>query len=362
MYWRAGGKIVWRSLKVRTRTEAERLHDLYFEAIRVKRAETALRRDFPVPLTTALPLSSVALAKEDAPSPLTSEPRRQRLRLSAMWDLALSRRSLSETHRILWGLFLRRCGMTYADQVTSQAALAYLEAHYSGGNGKTWNNTRAALNTIFRLCLVESGLAASPFQLVPQRRVEEVETHRNLTAEEFSRLFAAAPPQLQVLLMLSRWTTQRLETCARMTPEMFSFADLVFIIDPGKTRRFRKWVCCPIFPELEKYIRPLLPQCQPGRPIASNFGRLSNKKASEKCRELCRELGILDTAAGKASFHSVRGTAITWLKEHGIRGEELRSITGHTSTSVEDIYARDTATLAAIARKFRAAEKGPSHV
>ena len=357
VYFREGGTIRTKSLRVHTRTEAERLHDLYMEALRVKRAETALRREFGGALPVAPPLSSGALAKEDAPSPSMIVPARKRLRISAMWDLALSRRKLSASHRKLWSSFVARSGMTFADQCTPAAALAYLERNYSAGNGKTWNNAKSALSTVFRLCLVEAGLPASPFRLVPQKLVETVETHRNLTEEEFDRLFAAASPQLQVLLMLSRWTTQRLETCARMTPEMFDFDRLVFVIDPGKTRRFKKWVCCPVLPPLEAYIRPLLAKCKPGRPIFLSFGDHTKQTCSRECSRLCRELGILDTPAGKASFHSVRGSAITWYKEHGVRGEELRAITGHTTDKVEDIYARDIASLAAIARRFREAEK-----
>ena len=49
----------------------------------------------------------------------------------------------------------------------------------------------------------------------------------------------------------------------------------------------------------------------------------------------------------------MRGTAITWYKEHGIKGDDLRSITGHRSDDVEAIYARDIASLERIARAAR---------
>lgn len=353
VYFRDGETIRTKSLRVHTRTEAERLHDLYMEALRVKRAETVLRREFGGALPVAP--SAPQVPPEAFPEPQT--PARKRLRISAMWDLASSRRKLSASHRKLWSSFVARSGLTFADQCTPAAALAYLERFYSGGNGKTWNNAKSALSTVFRLCLVEAGLPASPFRLVPQKLVETVETHRNLTEEEFDRLFRAASPQLQVLLMLSRWTTQRLETCARMVPEQFDFSRLVFTIEPGKTARFGKWVCVPIMPELEAYLRPLLPRCAPGRPLHLNFGGNTKETCGRECRRLCQALGILDTPAGKASFHSVRGLSITWYKEHGVHGEELRAITGHTTDKVEDIYARDIASLAAIARRFREAEK-----
>ena len=71
--------------------------------------------------------------------------------------------------------------------------------------------------------------------------------------------------------------------------------------------------------------------------MVKKFFRLE-KCALHKCfHKYFRQLEINDTSSGKASFHSIRGTAITWFKEHGVKGEELRSITGHASADVEDI-------------------------
>ena len=41
VYYRDGGTIRTKSLRVHTRTEAERLHDLYMEALRVNGASSA---------------------------------------------------------------------------------------------------------------------------------------------------------------------------------------------------------------------------------------------------------------------------------------------------------------------------------
>jgi recombination protein RecR len=101
-----------------------------------------------------------------------------------MWELALTRRTLSKTHRIRWQRFVERIGVKYADEVTPAKALKYLEDNYSGGNGKTFNNVKSILNTIFRCCLVEAGLSESPFAPIMNKKVTDVEHHRNLTDEE----------------------------------------------------------------------------------------------------------------------------------------------------------------------------------
>lgn len=300
------------------------------------------------------PQITTAFPKKQAPSP--GEHQRGGIALAKMWDLALTRRTLSNTHRIRWQSFLDGIGVKYADEVTPAKALKYLEDNYNSGNGKTFNNVKSILNTIFRCCLVEAGLSESPFAPIMNKKVTDVEHHRNLTDEEIAKIMAApsVPEYAKIMTMLSRWTTQRLETCARITPSMFDFETLVFLIDPGKNARFKEWVCCPIFPALEKYIRPILDQCKdPEKPIVQQFNYTRDDYFSREYRNLLQSLGILDTASGKASFHSLRGRAITWLKESGIDREARRSITGQDSQEVEDIYAKDVVTISRLARSWK---------
>jgi integrase len=139
-----------------------------------------------------------------------------------------------------------------------------------------------------------------------------------------------------------------------MTPGMFDFEKLVFLIDPGKNKRFNEWVCVPLFPELEEFLKPILTQCHdPAKPIVQHFSDWLNTRYTNVFSKLVKELKIPDEHGARASFHSLRGTAITWFKEHGIKGDELRSITGHDSSDVEYIYARDIASISKIAQKFK---------
>lgn len=343
------GRQVKRSLHTGDRAIAEVREKAMKEMIQEVKFRAACQRMRPdePQITTAFP-------KKQAPAP--GEHQRGSIALEKMWDLALTRRELSYTHRIRWQRFVERIGVKYADQVTPKMALNYLEKYYTTGNGQTFNNVKGNLNTIFRMCLVESGLSQSPFAPVPKRRVTEIEHHRNLTDEEINRIMAApsVPEYAKIMTMLSRWTTQRLETCARIIPSMFDFETLVFLIDPGKNKRFKEWVCAPIFPALEKYIRPILDQCKdPEKPIVRQFSYTRDDYFSREFRNLLQSLDILDTASGKASFHSLRGRAITWLKENGIDREARRSITGQDSQEVEDIYAKDVVTISRLAQAWK---------
>ena len=266
-----------------------------------------------------------------------------------MWDCAMTRRPLSANHRKVWNKFLDRIPEKYASEITPAKALKYLETYHHKGNGKTYNNVKSILNTIFRCCLVEANLSESPFAPIINKRVTEIDHHRNLTLDEIDRIMNSdADEMLKLLVMLSRWTGQRLETCAKITPELIDWDRKVIVLQPGKTKRFNKWVCAPLFPELENYLKGI--PCPEHESYAVYLGYRDNRHFGREIRQLFNHLKIRDTESGHASFHSIRGTAITWFKEHGIQGENLRSITGHETAAVEDIYARDIATISAIAK------------
>ena len=278
---------------------------------------------------------------------------RNGLKLSAMFELASQRRKLGSSHRYAWNRFLKLSKCTYAKEITPQVALAYLNEYCSAGNGKNFNNIKSALNTIFRACLVEAEMSSSPFAVIVDKSVTEIDSHRNMKKEEFELLLQKANIHTKIMMMLSRWTSQRLETCARMTPKMFDFSKRVFIMQPGKTKRFNEWVCCPIFPELEDFIKPILQKCKnKDKPIVENFDYPGNKNFSSNFSNFLKRNNITDTEEGSICFHSIRGTAITWMKENGIPREERQSITGQKSDEVEEIYARAIENISRVAFSF----------
>lgn len=338
------GRQICRSLKTHEKPMAVQLHAEYMSRLRAAKGARVLARDFAqwMPAEPGGPLM-----------PPAAGHRRGGIRLADMWECAAKKRALGKNHRKIWEKFLERIEVKFADLVTPALALEYLDTFYSGGNGKTYNNVRSILNTIFRCCLIEGGLAASPFAAVMPRRVTEVESHRNLTLAEVDRIMEAGSPLIRMMTMLSRWTTQRLETCAHITPGMLDDERKVIIIQPGKTKRFNEWCCCPIMPDLEKFLeseRGTWGKLPPETPLVYAYGYTSNAALSLAFGRLLAKLGITDTAEGKASFHSLRGTGITWFKTHGIKGEDLRAITRHKSDAVEDIYARDIETVSRIAK------------
>jgi integrase len=342
------GRVNSKSLQTSNYQEALQWHALFMSRLKVEKARLSFFGDFRPAI------------KEDVIFAERLGHNNHRLKLTKMLEIASKKKKISPTGLKYWNNFIERISKRYkyADEITPKIALNYLESYYTSGNGKTYNNAKCYLNGIFKYCLIEAGMQQSPFAIIANRIVDPdtVKGHRNLSDEEIDKVMQVLDPDVQVLTKLSRYTTQRLETCARMTPEMFNFETKVFLIDPSKTKRFKKFVCVPIMPELEEYIKPILAKCKDADlPIAYQIRGCKERTNDAIGRHFLTRLkqcNILDSESGKASFHSLRGSAITYFKEMGVSSDELRKITGHTSDRMEDTYDRSSAQIGDLVKRL----------
>lgn len=288
------------------------------------------------------------------------EHKRGTIRLDAMLDIAAKKQpDLSYTIQCAYKAFVRSCGekgLNFADEITPSFVQSYLESKYAGEdkNNVSFNRVRGHLNRIFRLCLVEAGLSSSPVETVVCRKIRrDLQKHHGMISYADFDKAVSSITDLKDLFMLysSRWTAQRLETCARFTLSMFDFERRVFIIQPGKTSRFTKFVCVPLFPEyidfMQSRIIPAIKDKDPETPIVKHLGYTSNVVFSHHINRILKRLGI------PATFHSLRSTAITWMKENGIPYEIRTDISGHSTKEIEDVYARAIANVSEVASRFK---------
>jgi len=286
----------------------------------------------------------------EAESPVPEYRPRQpkRLRLDEMIEVARQHRDLSADHLQAFDRFCQAVApLHYASDITPAVALDYLDARYSGGNGKTYNNVLTQLNVIFKSCLVRAGMDASPFASIPRRMVRKTEHFRPLTADEFRAVFAAAAEPWKTAALISWHTALRRETCFRLAWANIDEADRSFTIMPGKTARFGRAVYVPIHPELWEHLLTLPRPADPAEPILSQWPqhvRYNGDRAREYFAALLHALHIEDTADGKAGFHSLRASFITRCDEAGISRRATKGIAGHTDDDMTDLYSHDRAT------------------
>lgn len=264
------------------------------------------------------------------------------LAISEMWETALKYRQLSYTHKITFERFARKIQVKYADQVTPSMALDYLERNYSKGNGKAFNNNKTILNTIFKLCLIDANLKASPFEKILNRRVNKIESHRPLTKDEYEKIMNSDDKLCCLMACLSWYTGMRLETCARVSGAMIDFEDNSLTITPGKTSRFKRSVYIPIHKNLMDYLKTNFEFNE--TPFSVQAGITNGKNFSSKFLKLLKKLEIFDTPEGKASFHSIRASFITRMDEAGIPRHAIQGIVGQVSEATTNLYSHDKET------------------
>lgn len=344
-YYRDSGHI--RSVSLHTRDEAiaKRLHAQLMETIAAAKMTATLRAKHPELFPSAERKPEAVMREFGLPE---YRPRANRLKLADMIEVAQEHRKLSDRHV---ATFKRFCAAVapkrYADEITPQTALNYLDQTYTTGNGKGYNNTLTQLNVIFKACLIRAGMNASPFANVPHRIVAEVEHYRPFTADEFRAIFAAAAEPWKTAALISWHTALRKETCFKLSWDKIDEADRSFIIMPGKTARFGRAVYVPIHPELWQHLQSLPRPADPAKPILSQFSRLYHYPGYPLLMYfsgLLVALGITETVEGIVGFHSLRSSFITRCDEAGIARRATRGVAGHTTDVMTDLYSHDKET------------------
>lgn len=334
-----------RSLKTTDKAVAEKLHKVFMIQLQGKKGEVVIMRNF----SDRFPgeqITSVAPKREV----LDGEHVRGGISLKKMFDCAAKKRTWKEEKRIksFWDHFVSQVDVKYADQITSRKALEYLERNFGKSSGKTYNNHKSVLNSIFRLCLVEAGLSQSPFATIADRQVRNVQHHRPLTEMEFKAAFEAAAEPWKTAAIISWFTALRRETCFRLAWEHIDIKDRSITIIPGKTARFGRAVYIPIHPQLWEHLLSLPRPKSDKTPILSQFPQLlrwnDEKRKLTYFVGLLKSLGINDTTDGKASFHGIRASFITRCDEAGVNRRATRGVAGQMNDNITDLYSRDKET------------------
>ena len=263
----------------------------------------------------------------------------RRMRIADAVSRAERYRTVGETARKLWKRFVRECGCVYMDEVTPHRALAYLEKIAPNG-GKVFNNTRSALNGIFKLLLIDANLNASPFELVRPARVSSL-SQRPFTGEEYARILKAARSPWKEAVQIAWWTGLREKDVFTLKWSEIH-GDLIRRL-PAKTARFRREVLIPVHPTLAALLNGLKKKSSPdGRVLGHWPYRPKTATFSTGFREILEKAGIPQiTPAGRANFNSFRNSFISRCDAAGIPRHAIRGIVGHVSDTQTDLYSHD---------------------
>lgn len=348
IYWQEQGRLRSFSTGSTDRLEALKIDSVFKAQRRAKRARARIL-NFLGPEAKTILQQQEQETREAQKIPEQKQEQDSML-LSSMLPYAEKNRDISTSIKRIWNRFIHWCDshkLKYASDVTPQVALQFLSSAYDkkSSNGKTFNNARSALNTVFKQCLVRANLHESPINTIPYRQVSDVQHHRPLTEDEFRRVWNLCDTRMKTLALVGWHTGARLETAARITRELLESEIKDTTIIPSKTSRFgNKAVFVPFHRELLAWIQHVKQTVPKQEWQAWNFNKRKGKKRISEFVLLLRQAGIEDNDIGTASFASLRDSFITRCDENKISRQATKGIVGHRSDKMTDLYSYDKKT------------------
>ncbi|MDD4818157.1 MAG: hypothetical protein PHI85_09330 [Victivallaceae bacterium] len=270
---------------------------------------------------------------------LDGTKRRKRLKLSDALDRY--RQLYGEPARAAYYYyqrFARSTTLRYLDEVSPDYAAKYLWETYAK-SGKSFNEAKMGLNTIFKRLLVYAGMSASPFAVIANRSYKGGH-QRKLTDEEVQKLIAHTSGPLAAAIFIAWHTGFRGTSCAafkwnEIREDNEHHGKYIFHLPP-KTSRYNREVVIPLHPELDVFLASL--------PVVNQYvlGYGPPIKDGEFMRT-CRECGIATNEQGCIKFGSIRKNFISRCDANGIRRSATRGMAGHTEDDMTDLYSEDYA-------------------
>lgn len=276
---------------------------------------------------------------EDLPAPVIRRKRQKRLAISDAISAAQKYKNLGSSCQKVFRAFCREIPLRYMDEVTPEIAFDYLSKKCPlETSGKTYNNIKSALNCIFRLTLMESGMEESPFAVIPNRSLSS-RHQRPFSEEEFRKIYETAPEPWKTAVLIAWFTGLRQKDVFLLRWDQID-GDLI-TTTPAKTARFGRSVRIPLHPQLAAALSALP---RTGSRILGawkyNPGNIVFRRAFGQILDQC---GISDSDQGIVNFNSLRDSFVTRCDEAGIPRHAIRGLVGHVSDSQTDLYSHDLA-------------------
>ncbi len=215
---------------------------------------------------------------------------------------------------------------------------------------RTTNNTLKAIKTFFAAARKDGFLIDDPAADVDSVRDRTESTRRPFTLDELRSILSVAGEEWRSMILFGLYTGQRLSDVATLTWQNLDITRNEIRLTTRKTGRRQN---LPLAPPLRDHLATLIAGDDPRAPLhpkaaalVSRVGRSSS--LSRKFAELLTAAGLRVNASapekGHArtkfdlSFHSLRHTATSLLKNAGIPQSVVMDYIGHDSADVSHGY------------------------
>jgi len=254
--------------------------------------------------------------------------------------------------------FLRDRADADITEITREDIAAYRNTEAKTLAAKTVNHDLKAVRMIFRAAKRDLALLDDPTEFVETVRQRGGSKRRPFTLPEIKAVLGVADEEWRSLILCGLYTGQRLGDIAFLT---WQNIDLVKGEIRLITRKTGKTMILPVAPPLLKHFVSLTASDTPDAPIhprafatVSRQGRTGN--LSNQFSDLLAQAGLREKqarhktdasqkegrsgarAASGLSFHCLRHTAVSLLKEAGIPASVVMEYIGHDSEQMSQHY------------------------
>jgi integrase len=217
---------------------------------------------------------------------------------------------------------------------------------------KTVNHEIKFLRMIFRAARRDALLSDDPAEFVDTVRKGKSTVRRPFTIPELKAVLSVADDEWRSMVYFGLYTGQRLGDVATLT---WQNIDLQLGEIRLVTHKTGKMLILPIAPPLRRHIEAVPSSDDPAAPLhpralaivtrQGKSGNLSNQFADllaeaglrEKKRHRKNE-AVKRARNSELTFHCLRHTAVTMMKEAGIPAAVVMELIGHDSEQMSDVY------------------------
>jgi integrase len=226
-----------------------------------------------------------------------------------------------------------------------------------GTSSRTVNNKVKFLRMVFRAAKRDALVGDDPAEFVDPVRKGKGVTRRPFTIPELKAVLGVADAEWRSMIMFGIYTGQRLADLASLTWQNVNlFSGTITLV----TRKTGRTQILPIAGPLRRQIESLPALDDPFAPlhprafaILGKHGRAA--QLSKHFVDLLAEAGLREkkrhrrtsaeggghgrgSSSGGLSFHCLRHTAVTMMKEAGIPAAVVMELVGHDSTQMSELY------------------------
>jgi integrase len=222
---------------------------------------------------------------------------------------------------------------------------------------KTVNHEVKFLRMIFRAAKRDALIADDPAEFVDTVRKGKAIVRRPFTVAEIKAVLGVADPEWCSMVKFGLYTGQRLGDIATLTWQNIDLQHGEIRLITHKTHR---QLILPMAASLRKHIESLPVSDESAAPLHPRAFAIMTKQGksghlSNQFADLLAEAGLREkkphrraaqngvgrgrgSNTGGLSFHCLRHTAVTMMKEAGIPAAVVMELVGHDSEQMSDIY------------------------